>query len=257
MAKFFYDYEFIDDGRTITPLSVGMVTDTGAQFYRVYADWMTDVHAVQAVRNHQFLMNNVVPHLPEPVQRIVHGMKSVAPDAFATHPLIVPTWRLRLELEAFIRSEGEHRRGHELWAYYGAYDHVALAQTFGTMISLPTCVPMFTNDLMQLEAAVNYQRVGNGLPPVARPDTPLQAEHHAMADARWNKAFHEALVGADLGGCPDADRLAWTIDEERDLVTVPSRVFVAGYERLESVGPNEGLDPADEEPARRLWDALL
>jgi hypothetical protein len=37
---------------------------------------------------------------------------------------------------------------------------------------------------------------------------------------------------------------------------VPSSVFVAGYERLTSQGPDEGLDPMHEEPARRLWGAL-
>ena len=37
----------------------------------------------------------------------------------------------------------------ELWAWCGAYDHVALCQLWGRMIDLPKGVPMWTNDLKQ------------------------------------------------------------------------------------------------------------
>jgi hypothetical protein len=255
--KFFNDTEFLEDGTRIYPISVGLVTEEGREFYRVYADWLCDYDTLMRVRNHRFLMTAVVPHLPVYAQQIVSGQmqQPMHTTEFDTHPLIVPRWRLALELEQFVSAYGGQRNLHELWSYYGAYDHVVLAQTFGTMMQLPQSVPMYTRELMQLEDYVNRQRVANGLPPVERPGK--TGEHHALADAHWNRRFHQALVQADLGGCPETTALAWTIDEERDLVTVPSRVFVAGYERLESVGPNEGLDPEDEEPARRLWNALL
>jgi hypothetical protein len=252
--RFFYDCEFLDDGERIAPISIGMVADNSNVFYRVYSDWLKDRDALAAVRRHRFLMAEVVPHLPGFVQDIVMGRRLPMTDDEIT-PIVMPCWMVAHELEEFVSDRGRQRRDNELWAYYSAYDHVMLAQTFGPMIQLPECVPMFTNDLVQLESMVNRQRVTNGLSPVERPAQ--GTEHHALDDARWNRAFHRALVGADLGACPETTALAWTIDKERDLVTVPSRVFVAGYERLESVGPNEGLDPEDEEPARRLWRALL
>ena len=38
----------------------------------------------------------------------------------------------------------------ELWAWYAAYDHVALAQLWGAMPALPRAIPRFTKDLRQL-----------------------------------------------------------------------------------------------------------
>ena len=64
----------------------------------------------------------------------------------------------------------------ELWAYYSAYDHVALAQLWGPMVKLPDLIPMWTHDLMQLiEPLKDFQ------PPV-KPEN----QHDALADARWN-----------------------------------------------------------------------
>jgi hypothetical protein len=71
----------------------------------------------------------------------------------------------------------------ELWAYYAAYDHVALCQLWGTMVKLPHGVPMWTNDLKQ-----ELVRLGS-------PWVPEQVEgaHNALSDARWNKETHEYL----------------------------------------------------------------
>lgn len=66
----------------------------------------------------------------------------------------------------------------ELWADYGAYDHVVLAQLFGTMMDLPDGVPMFTHELRQL-----WEDAG-------RPEEPEQQdEHNALADARYGMAL--------------------------------------------------------------------
>lgn len=248
---FFHDWEFYEDGERVIPMAVGIVAADGREFYRVCADWLSNAAALAGIRRHRFLMTEVVPHLPELARQVVYGERAISDGWLATNPLILPRWRLQLELADFIGSYGAKRSMHELWAYYGAYDHLALSQTFGTMMQLPESVPMFTRELMQLEADVNARRQHYGLDPVDRPAK--EDEHHALADARWDLAFYKALTEGDVTG----DRLAWMIDTERDLVTVPSRVFVAGYERLTSEGPNEGLDYCDEEPARRLWNALL
>ncbi len=72
----------------------------------------------------------------------------------------------------------------ELWGYYAAYDHVALCQLFGTMMDLPKGWPMWTHDIKQL-----CETLGD-------PQLPEQGkgEHHALADARWNKQVYEWLV---------------------------------------------------------------
>ena len=78
----------------------------------------------------------------------------------------------------------------ELWADYGAYDHVALCQLFGSMVDLPEGMPMFTHDLQQELAR----------PSLADGDLPAQESglHNALADARHLKVTFNRL--AALGG---------------------------------------------------------
>jgi hypothetical protein len=67
----------------------------------------------------------------------------------------------------------------ELWAWFAAYDHVALAQLFGRMIDFPPGVPMFTHELVQ-------RWEDCGCPP--RPVQAAGSRHNALADARWDRA---------------------------------------------------------------------
>lgn len=77
----------------------------------------------------------------------------------------------------------------ELWAWYGAYDHVCLAQLFGRMADMPKHIPYWTNDLRQ-----EWERKGqpNVLP------KQKHGEHNALDDARhlrkmWNALFPEGI----------------------------------------------------------------
>src|SRR5215207_5628685 len=76
----------------------------------------------------------------------------------------------------------------EFWGYYADYDWVVLCQLYGTMMDLPDGWPMYCRDLKQW-----CDQLGN-------PSLPEQGkdEHHALADARWNKRAWEFL--RDLEG---------------------------------------------------------
>src|SRR4051795_5085576 len=101
--RYFYDCEFIEDGQTIDLVSIGAVDEHGREFYAVSTEF-DDTHAVPWVRR------NVLDKLPSPAD---------------------PAWRsrarLRDDLHAFL-VEPIHGRDEqlELWAWYAAYDHVAL-----------------------------------------------------------------------------------------------------------------------------------
>lgn len=58
-TRYFYDCEFLEDGKTIDLLSVGIRCDDGREYYAVNrsADW-------GRVAQHDWLVANVVPHLP-------------------------------------------------------------------------------------------------------------------------------------------------------------------------------------------------
>jgi hypothetical protein len=162
--KIWYDTEFIDDGRTIGMISIGLVAEDGREYYAVNRDapW-------RRVKKHRWLMANVVPHLPQPHgDWILHMPKRWLFDYH--NPAVKRTKTIASEVKSFIQATSDV----ELWAWYGAYDHVCLAQLWGPMVALPDGVPMWTNDLRQ-----ECRRLGD-------PQIPEQdlAVHNALADAR-------------------------------------------------------------------------
>lgn len=172
--RIFHDWEFLEDGHTIHWISVGMVREDGAELYLVNAEMNAP-----RIAEHPWLMANVVPHLP-----LLPGVK---PTLDHSHPAVVPTSHAAARIERFITVDSEP----ELWAWYGAYDHVRLAQMWGPMISLPQGVPMVSHDIMTLRLlAPAYARVTQ---PSQRGD-----EHHALDDARHNRRLYDHYMTALL-----------------------------------------------------------
>jgi hypothetical protein len=170
-VKIFYDTEFIEDGKTIDLVSIGMVAEDGRELYAVSAEF-----SFSALQRNEWLMANVAPSLPIKPAREGGPWDTSHPD----YPRICARSEIAWQVERFIAATPDV----ELWAWYGAYDHVALCQLWGRMIDLPPGVPMWTNDLKQ-----EAERLGN-------PTMPKQAEgeHNALADARHNQLMHEALI---------------------------------------------------------------
>lgn len=166
MARICFDTEFIEDGRTIDLISIGMVRDDGATYYAVSREM-----PVRRIRKSAWLMENVVPYLPLP-----HG------DARNHMPR---SWLFDyrdpcVKTRAIIADEIVDFAGDspEFWAWYADYDWVVLCQLFGTMMDLPDGWPMYCRDFKQV---VDERGLGD-LPPQADQDGP---EHNALSDARW------------------------------------------------------------------------
>lgn len=182
--RVYYDCEFLEDGRTTELISIGMVDEEGHEYYAVNADaplsrrWWTPWRPTR-IERHPWLMENVVPNLPQG-----HGdWKNHMPKNWLIDLIdhrVKPKAVIADEVRRFILGyPGEP----ELWAWYAAYDHVALCQLWGTMMDLPEGIPMYTNDLKQ-EAA----RLGDpAMPPQA------SREHNALNDARHNLVIHRYL----------------------------------------------------------------
>src|SRR6266542_2866502 len=169
------DTEFLERPASfISPISIGMVRADGNEYYAEYADMPT----LEIARN-DWLMENVMPSIPH-VEFTSHitGMGTPVKDFRLTGPNAKPTWQIRQEILDFLSDIWPN-----FWAWYGAYDHVILCQTFGRMIDLPAKFPMFTSDIKQL-----VKQVGN-------PDMPEQPEgkHNALEDARFNVVRHNFL----------------------------------------------------------------
>jgi hypothetical protein len=174
-----YDCEFLEDGRTIDLISIGMVDDAGREFYAVNRDapW-------KRISKHPWLPGNVVPHLPR-----LHGdarMQAARRNYCAidwTDARVRPLDDIMRGVRQFLLGTSfsslvDFPAVTELWADHAAYDHVALAQLFGTMMDLPDGLPMYTNELQQ-----EWQRAG-------RPTKPQHVgEHNALHDARYGMAL--------------------------------------------------------------------
>jgi hypothetical protein len=185
MTDLFYDCEFLEDGRTIELISIGMVTEDGREYYAVNADadW-------EAIARHDWLCENVIPSLPlakcgtlpDLVTRARRGKPvSWYFNVDDSSSLVRPKRLIANEVRDFILSVPDP----SLWVNWGSYDHVVLSQLWGRMIDHPEGVPIFTNELQQ-----EWERLG-------KPELPRQAdgEHNALADARHNKVIAEFLAG--------------------------------------------------------------
>lgn len=176
VTRYFYDTEFLEDGRSIDLISIGIVCeDDGREYYAVNrnAPW-------RRIQRHQWLMDNVVPGLPHGSgDRQFYMPKRWVVDF--VDPLVRPKRVIADQVRDFLLADGGDSR--ELWAWYAAYDHVALCQLWGAMIDLPDGIPMYTGDLKQ-----ECDRLGN--PPL--PEQPA-GEHNALADARHNAVRARAL----------------------------------------------------------------
>jgi hypothetical protein len=164
-VKFFFDTEFIEDGRTIDLISIGIVSEDGKEYYAESAE-------VNLMKANQWVEVNVLPFLtpgkekPRAViaREILNFIDNCAPKNFDGTPT------------RYFKPE--------FWAYYADYDWVALCQLYGTMMELPKGWPMYCRDIKQLCDSVGNPRL-----------TKSQLEHNALADARWNKEQYEMLVG--------------------------------------------------------------
>lgn len=179
--KIYYDTEFIEDGRTIDLISIGLVTEDGREYYAVNRDM-----PVRRIRRHPWLMAHVVPRLPKGSGDLRNSMSRRWLFHYGD-PVVKRRQTIAAEVRAFILASGP---GVELWADYAAYDHVVLAQLFGPMVELPEGIPMFTHDLQQEAARLVGTRVWafDGAPPVQERES-----HNALADARHVKELHHWL----------------------------------------------------------------
>jgi|SRR5262245_44816888 len=174
-----YDTEFIEQGPAlpIEMVSIGMVREDGAQLYLVNAD----VSLSKLVR-HPWLSMNVVPQLPIKISGFHGGALSGIIEWDTDHQdfgSVVAADTIAEMVRDFVLpkpSELEAPTSAELWAYYGAYDHVVLSQLYGSMAELPIGMPMYTNDIMQ-----EWTRLKR---PVILPAQPERA-HRALDDALW------------------------------------------------------------------------
>ena len=162
MSLVFYDWEFYEDGKTITPISLGLVAEDGRELYLINGDFDWDRCP------NEWLHENVEPYVEIEGQEVV----------------TLPQSKIGDRVLKWLKPETEKPEEIQFIGYYSAYDHVLLAQQFGTMMDLPSAIPMYTRDLKQW-----CSDLGN-------PELPPQSatEHNALFDARWIRSSYQWLT---------------------------------------------------------------
>lgn len=175
--RVYYDSEFLERSGHIDVISMGFVRDDGQELYFVLNSFDT----LEVAKN-DWLMKNVMSSIPHmEYTSHVTGIGTPVKDLILLkNDTLVTKQQARFRLLNFLSDIWP-----EFWAWYGAYDHVALCSLFGSMLELPTRFPMFTHDLKQW-----HKEAG-------RPKMPKQPEglHNALEDARFNKVRYEFLKG--------------------------------------------------------------
>lgn len=113
--RIWFDTEFIDDGRTVDLISIGMAREDGATYY---AESSECDHS----RACEWVQKNVITHLCGP-------RKTRA--------------AIRAEVVQFCGASPQ------FWAYFASYDWLVLCQLFGRMLDVPNHWPNFCMDVQQ------------------------------------------------------------------------------------------------------------
>jgi hypothetical protein len=158
MVKIFYDWEFEEDGKIIKPITLGMFLRPGVSLYLANSDY-------DQATAPEWIKQNVLPYIEVP-----------------TKPIWVREHELGDHILEFVQSITNEKV--ELVAYYADYDHVRLAQCFGSMVGMPDVLPWVTYDLKQWI---------DDLGGVKLPDQST-TEHNALADAEWNYNAYQWLT---------------------------------------------------------------
>lgn len=172
--KIFYDTEFFETGprHPIRFISLGAVREDGEVLYLI----TNNLYTLNRANQNPWLAENVIKHLPVKLDRAGRLTWDIQhPDYYRVLPseVIAGLWR------DFVTEVDRP----ELWAYYGAYDHVVVSQLFGRMIDLPIGHPMYTMDIKQ-------RWYNEGQPQMPEQRT---GAHNALDDARHNKVMSEYL----------------------------------------------------------------
>lgn len=171
--KYWYDTEFIEDGKTIDLISIGIVAEDSREYYAISTEF-------KPKKANNWVKENVLIHLPPRNPNPAYESPRICHEARA--------WKKRAQIKSDLLEFCDVKKygAAEFWGYYSAYDHVALCQIFGTMMDLPPGWPYYTRDLRQWADSLGILQPLDQL-------VPTKAEHHALADARWNREVYEYL----------------------------------------------------------------
>jgi hypothetical protein len=156
--KYFIDTEFIDDGKTIDLVSIGIVTENGDTYY-------AESNEYDASKADDWVVENVLT-------KLVGNPK--------------PNIQIGSEIIDFVEETCNHENI-ELYGWFSAWDFlllIRLVSTTGKLLDTPPSWPQRCTDLAQ---SLQDNPFVNNMP--AKPEN----AHNALDDAQWNKQVWSAI----------------------------------------------------------------
>lgn len=189
-TKYFLDTEFIENGKTIDLISIGLVREDGETLYLQNSE-------CEFAKASDWVWRNVFPHLLHfdmRGRRQCSERKESYDSGLETRRYTKCTddldnfcpWANRMEIRESILSfcdQQKHGKP-EFWGYFADYDWVAFCQLFGTMMDLPKGFPMYCQDIKQWADQCGDIRI-------PKPEVEI---HHALSDAEWVKEAFNFLA---------------------------------------------------------------
>lgn len=169
--KYFLDTEFIEDGKTIDLISIGIVSEDNRELYLISSEY--DYYKAS-----DWVKENVIQPMHEAAKlQLMDEHLSI--ETF--HKTIgLSKQAIKDAIKIFVKPKLYGMP--EFWAYFADYDWVVFCQIFGTMMDLPDKFPMFCLDLKQ-------EMYLNKIEKLAAP----KGIHNALVDAKWNKEMYEFI----------------------------------------------------------------
>lgn len=172
--RYFLDTEFAEEPCRIELISLAIVAEDGREFYVE----STDIVESQV---NDWVRANVLPQL-------WHRQREIPfPFTWPHHPSVeggtFAKSCIGRAVKEFIGDDTP-----EFWGYYADYDWVVFCWLFGAMVDLPSGWPMYCRDIKQWADQLGCVQLPKQ----------IANEHHALADARWNKSAFEYLSGLSV-----------------------------------------------------------
>lgn len=174
---------------TIILLSIGLVDDTGREYYAVN----TEADCSEAS---QWVKENVLQKMPEyhkaygDLRGYKFGKDYVHPE-IGTKPQEKKTIQdIKRDLTHWTGQNNNVPEECEFWGYYADYDWVVFCWIFGSMMNLPKGYPMYCKDLKQIMDT--YPILTKEWKEKTCPDP--EGEHNALVDAKWNRILHKSIL---------------------------------------------------------------
>ena len=161
---YFLDTEFNHHISRIEPISVGIVSADGREFYSEISDSnLTDCN--------EFVVTNVFPHIKR-----LNG-----DDTYS--------FTRKQTADKILEFTGTDKHP-VFYTWYGAFDWVVFADLFGEFSDIPYHYPRYTRDMKHL---VDMLRISKDSIPKQ-----VSVEHNALEDARWNKLVFDTCIKPEL-----------------------------------------------------------